>query len=127
MSKLDVLIHRLLHIVGILLPPRLRNDMPYELLNARVDVFLTSARHDLIFALLVRRICRPKCDLTQGVNRNRIINQAGIVSSVAAVRVFYLSSQVGSMLTRLAYYAKVRAQQVGKGADWRQSQCVPPP
>lgn len=52
MSKLNVFVHRLLHKVGVLLPSRLWDDMPYELLNSGVDVFLASARHGRIFALL---------------------------------------------------------------------------
>lgn len=50
MRKLDVLVHRLLHKVGVLLPSRLGDDMPYELLDPGVDVFLASARHGRIFA-----------------------------------------------------------------------------
>lgn len=51
MSKLNVFVYRLLHKLGVLLPSRLGNNVPYELLDSSVDVFLASARHGRIFAL----------------------------------------------------------------------------
>lgn len=53
MGKLYVLFYRLLHELGVLLPSSLGDNMPYELLDSGVDVFLASARHGRIFALLL--------------------------------------------------------------------------
>lgn len=61
MGKLYVFFYRLLHKLGILLPSRLGDNVPYELLDSGVDVFLASARHGRIFALLVLRCCRQMC------------------------------------------------------------------
>lgn len=61
MGKLYVFFYRLLHKFGVLLPSRLGDNVPYELLDSGVDVFLASARHGRIFALLVLRCCRQMC------------------------------------------------------------------
>lgn len=52
-----MVIDRLLHEFAVLLPVRLRDDVPYELLDAGVDVFLGIARHGRILAAAVERGC----------------------------------------------------------------------
>lgn len=55
MRKFDVPVHRFLNKFPVFHFVRLRNDVPYELLDAGVNVFLAVARHGRIFAALLCR------------------------------------------------------------------------
>ena len=55
MSQFYVVIDRLLHEVAVLLPICLWDDVPYQLLDAGVDVFLGIARHGRILTAAVER------------------------------------------------------------------------
>ena len=57
-----MVIDRLLHELAVLLPICLRDDMPYELLDAGVDVFLGIARHGRILTAIVERGRRGPSD-----------------------------------------------------------------
>jgi hypothetical protein len=50
-----VFLDRLLHELAVLLPVRLWNDVPYQLLDASVDVSLGIARHGRILTAAVKR------------------------------------------------------------------------
>lgn len=85
MSKLDVVVHRSLYKVGVLLPPRLGDDMSHELLDSGVDVFLARARHGRILALLPRQVLGQVYTAVQIQDNSRRTGQARVVSIVAAV------------------------------------------
>lgn len=53
MGEFDVLIHSLLDKLYVLLLLRLGDDVPYELLDAGVNMLLVVARHGRIFAEIV--------------------------------------------------------------------------
>lgn len=55
MSQFYVVIDRLLHEVAVLLPICLWDDVPYQLLDAGVDVFLGIARHGRILTAAAER------------------------------------------------------------------------
>lgn len=55
MGQFYVAIDRLLHKLPILLPICLWDDVPYQLLDAGVNVFLGIARHDRILTTIVER------------------------------------------------------------------------
>lgn len=55
MSQFYVVIDRLLHEFAVLLPICLWDDVPYQLLDAGVDVFLGIARHGRILTAAAER------------------------------------------------------------------------
>lgn len=55
MSQFYVVIHRLLHEFAVLLPICLWDDVPYQLLDAGIDVFLGIARHGRILTAAAER------------------------------------------------------------------------
>lgn len=55
MGQFYVVVDSLLHELAVLLPIRLRDDVPYQLLDAGVDVFLGIARHGRILTAAVER------------------------------------------------------------------------
>lgn len=52
MGEFNVLVYCLLYELSVFLLVRLGNNMPYELLNAGINVFLAVTRHGRIFAAI---------------------------------------------------------------------------
>lgn len=76
-------IDRLLHELAVLVPICLWDEVPYQLLDAGVDVFLGIARHGRI---LTRAVERGR----EGARGRRIDQQADLRSSTRAARYFWV-------------------------------------
>lgn len=73
MGEFDVLIHCLLDKLYVLLLLRLGDDVPYELLDAGVNMLLVVARHGRIFAEIVAIENRSISENGTGTRMRRVL------------------------------------------------------
>lgn len=77
MGEFNVLVYRLLDELSIFLLVRLGDDVPYELLDAGVNVLLVVSRHGRIFAASVGRRERLGIGLWYGQEKGaRVVRQS---------------------------------------------------
>lgn len=93
MGQFYVFIDRLLHELAVLEPVCLWDDVPYQLLNAGVDVFLGIARHGRILTAAVKRGREGPSDWSAG--RSEVLDVRGTVFVVRRVLLAENATKVG--------------------------------